>query len=368
MANDTFYFSHDYSARNDEKIKRLIKSHGMAGYGLFWAIIEDLYHNNNSLGLDYPFLAYEYRVSEDVIKSIINDFSLFTNDDKTFGSTSISKRIDLRKEKSKTASDNAFKRWGTDIKRTQAKEHIFYLLKMYNDTECFLKCGVTSESISRRYSGKTPYKYDVIICCETNCENALEYERKFCETFANYLPKLKFAGYLECLEVNEIDKIYDFAMQDVQLRNAIKERKGKENKVKDIKIKDIKLENIYIPENEFSVNEKFDNLFYSQITKIWFDFYLDNFSLKPSFGAMEGKKLKSIANKIKNISIQMNLDLNQDLMEKSFLKFLNLAFSDNWLKSNFQLSILDSKFDSIIQKENYGKSATTKIVKSSFGD
>ena len=83
---------------------------------------------------------------------------------------------------------------------------------------------------------------------------------------------------------------------------------------------------------------------------------------------MEGKKLKSIANKIKNISIQMNLDLNQDLMEKSFLKFLNLAFSDNWLKSNFQLSILDSKFDSIIQKENYGKSATTKIVKSSFGD
>jgi hypothetical protein len=277
MANDTFYFSHDYSARNDEKIKRLIRKYKYLGYGIYWAIIEDLYNNANALRMDYDGIAFDLHSDEKTIKSIVEDFDLFVFDGEFFGSLSVQKRLNKRQEKSNKASENANKRWN--------------------------KIEINANAL------------------QTHCDG-----------------------------------------------NAIKERKGKENKVKDIKIKDIKLENIYIPENKFSVNEKFDNLFYSQITKIWFDFYLDNFSLKPSFGAMEGKKLKSIANKIKNISIQMNLDLNQDLMGKSFLKFLNLAFSDNWLKSNFQLSILDSKFDSIIQKENYGKSATTKIVKSSFGD
>ena len=41
MPKDTFYFSHDYNARNDEKIKRLIRKHGMQGYGVFWSIVED---------------------------------------------------------------------------------------------------------------------------------------------------------------------------------------------------------------------------------------------------------------------------------------------------------------------------------------
>ena len=38
---NTFYFSHDYNARNDIKIKKLIAKHGYLGYGIFWAIIED---------------------------------------------------------------------------------------------------------------------------------------------------------------------------------------------------------------------------------------------------------------------------------------------------------------------------------------
>ena len=44
MAKETFYFSHDYNARNDIKIKKLILKHGFCGYGIFWAIIEDLYN------------------------------------------------------------------------------------------------------------------------------------------------------------------------------------------------------------------------------------------------------------------------------------------------------------------------------------
>ena len=42
---DTFYFPHDYNSRTDEKIKLLIRKHGIEGYGIFWAIVEDLYNN-----------------------------------------------------------------------------------------------------------------------------------------------------------------------------------------------------------------------------------------------------------------------------------------------------------------------------------
>ena len=61
MSKETFYFSHDYNARNDIKIKRLIVAHGYEGYGIFWALIEDLYQNANALPLDFDCIAYDLR-------------------------------------------------------------------------------------------------------------------------------------------------------------------------------------------------------------------------------------------------------------------------------------------------------------------
>ena len=71
---ETFYFSHDYNARNDIKIKKLIAKHNYLGYGLFWAIIEDLYNNANALPLDYDCIAFDLRADVETVKSIINDF------------------------------------------------------------------------------------------------------------------------------------------------------------------------------------------------------------------------------------------------------------------------------------------------------
>jgi hypothetical protein len=112
---DTFYFSHDYNARTDEKIKKLIKKHGMAGYGIFWSIVEDLYNNANALRTDYDDIAYDLRSEDEVIKSIINDFDLFRIEDNFFGSVSIERRLDERSEKSEKARQKAFKRWRKDV-------------------------------------------------------------------------------------------------------------------------------------------------------------------------------------------------------------------------------------------------------------
>jgi flagellar biosynthesis GTPase FlhF len=108
----TFYFSHDYNARTDDKIKKLIRKHGFAGYGIYWSIIEDLYNNANTLETDYNGIAYDMRENEETIKSVINDFGLFAIEDGFFGSLSVQSRLDVRDEKSKKAIDSANKRWG----------------------------------------------------------------------------------------------------------------------------------------------------------------------------------------------------------------------------------------------------------------
>jgi len=111
---DTFYFSHDYNARTDSKIKRLIARHGMAGYGIYWAIVEDLYQNANALPTDYESIAFDVRSDAATVKSIVNDFELFAVDGKVFGSMSVQRRLDEREEKSQKARDSARKRWQTD--------------------------------------------------------------------------------------------------------------------------------------------------------------------------------------------------------------------------------------------------------------
>ena len=159
MPKDTFYFSHDYNARNDEKIKRLIRKHGMQGYGVFWSIVEDLYNNANALRTDYDGIAYDYRIDINIVKSVIEDFGLFVFDGNTFGSLSVQKRLDERDSKSVKARESATKRWsnanamqsqcegnaikerkGKEIKEKKVKESKALTLfseSIYNDIKIF---------------------------------------------------------------------------------------------------------------------------------------------------------------------------------------------------------------------------------------
>jgi len=111
MAKNTFYFSHDYNARNDIKIKKLLSKHGFIGYGIFWAIIEELYNNANALPTDYDTIAFDLRVDKSLLISVIKDFDLFVFNEDTFGSLSVQSRIEAMNEKSKKARDSASYRW-----------------------------------------------------------------------------------------------------------------------------------------------------------------------------------------------------------------------------------------------------------------
>ena len=249
MVKNTFYFSHDYNARSDTKIKALLSKHGMAAYGLYWSIVEDLYQNENSIPMDYEMLSYDLRSDANLIKSIIEDFGLFDTDSGNISSISIERRMADRNKKSNQAKENAQHRWGKTEEREAAENCIFYVIRIYTDGEEFLKCGITTESVSRRYSGKlSGYSYDLIFKREMSVLSALELENFIQSKCENYTPKVKFGGYLECYNMYDIDTIKDIALQRESkgnaknnFSNAIKERKGKENKGKETKEKERKV-------------------------------------------------------------------------------------------------------------------------------
>jgi hypothetical protein len=112
MANNRFYFSHDYNARNDIKLAELNADLGMEGVGIYWCLIEILYENDGYLSMtDIPRIAKGLRINATALQSVI-DTSLFEHNEEQFWSNSVLKRLEERNEKSKKASESALNRWG----------------------------------------------------------------------------------------------------------------------------------------------------------------------------------------------------------------------------------------------------------------
>ena len=106
-----YYFSHDYNARGDRKLGNLIMKHGMEGIGVFWCLVEMLYEEGGHLPLEYDRLTFELRTDNKIIKSVINEFDLFVNDESKFWSESVLERLSKRYEKSEKARESVEKRW-----------------------------------------------------------------------------------------------------------------------------------------------------------------------------------------------------------------------------------------------------------------
>jgi hypothetical protein len=156
MSKDTFYFSHDYNTRTDSKIKRLLVVHGYTGYGIFWAIIEDLYNNANALPTDYESIAYDLRTDKATIESIVNDFQLFVVADGNFMSLSIERRLGKRNEKSAKARESALSRWGNVGKEANALKNDANALRPECDSNAIKESKVKENKVNGVNTGGEP--------------------------------------------------------------------------------------------------------------------------------------------------------------------------------------------------------------------
>jgi len=105
---ETYYFSHDYNAREDAKILNMMADMGWEGYGLYWMVIEKLAEANGKLLLDdIKGIAFCARIDLNKLTSLIHNFSLFEKDDEHFWSKRLSDHLQHRQKVS-----NIRAKWG----------------------------------------------------------------------------------------------------------------------------------------------------------------------------------------------------------------------------------------------------------------
>lgn len=113
----TYYFQHDYNARNDPKLQAVMIKYGLAGIGAFWCIVEMLYEQDGTLPItSIPSIAYTLHADEEMLKNIVCKMDLFECNKKFFWSRSVRKRLGIINEISDIRRKAAEKRWKSSKK------------------------------------------------------------------------------------------------------------------------------------------------------------------------------------------------------------------------------------------------------------
>lgn len=148
MAKEAFYFSHDYNARNDEKILTLRSEFGAEGYGVYWMLIESMAENSDC-AVDIRLIAglsVSYGIAKDKLAKIIDfclSIKLLETEDGKLYSKRLNDHKDFRKGRSEAGKIGAEKKWITvREKKQQFKE----MAAFFNNT-C-VRCEGASELIN----------------------------------------------------------------------------------------------------------------------------------------------------------------------------------------------------------------------------
>lgn len=116
---ETYYFSHDYNARNDPKILAMRSKYGAEGYGWYWMIIEILreqpeykLENNKYLCITLAMqLQCDNNALHEYVENCIKEFNLLQTDGTYIWSNSLLRRMSKRSDKSEKAKKAANARW-----------------------------------------------------------------------------------------------------------------------------------------------------------------------------------------------------------------------------------------------------------------
>ena len=116
------YFNHDSNARNDLKLTHLRRVGGFEYYGIYFAVLELLFSEENKLCVeDYDTLAFGLQCETEKLRAVIEDFDLFIIEENCFYSKRLINHIEQINNKSIKAKENASKRWSNaNAMRTQS--------------------------------------------------------------------------------------------------------------------------------------------------------------------------------------------------------------------------------------------------------
>ena len=165
------YFNHDSNSRNDIRIIKLRAKLSYEGYGIFWALLELLFNEENKLCIsDYETLAFGLQCDPKILKQVIEDFELFVIEDNCFYSKRLHRHIEDINNKSTKAKESINKRWNnTNVLRTK-----------YDSNTSRVEVKV-NKSISKR-----------IECFRNNVNSLKDFSDKDKNDFIEYWSELTF--------------------------------------------------------------------------------------------------------------------------------------------------------------------------------
>ena len=109
------YFNHDSNARNDIKLIHLRSVGGFEFYGLYFALLELLFGEENKIcKSQYNILAFGLQCETEKLRSVIEDFDLFVIEDNCFYSKRLNNQIKQINNKSIKAKESINKRWNKE--------------------------------------------------------------------------------------------------------------------------------------------------------------------------------------------------------------------------------------------------------------
>lgn len=83
------------------------------------------------------------------------------------------------------------------------------MIKIFNKNESFLKIGITKNTIQQRFERLKYYKIEKIFEKSLPLNEAFIIEQNILKLFKpnKYIPKHKFSGYTECLNLDILETI-----------------------------------------------------------------------------------------------------------------------------------------------------------------
>src|ERR1700749_486203 len=117
MANQSYFFDHDYSARNDDKILEMRSVYKAEGYGVYWMIVETMAENEDG-GVNTSLiggLSLGYGVAKDWLLEFIKyciEIKLFNENQGYIYSNRMLKHKERMQSYSDFGKIGADKRWG----------------------------------------------------------------------------------------------------------------------------------------------------------------------------------------------------------------------------------------------------------------
>lgn len=152
---------------NDERLLSLRMRHKAAGYGVYFMLLDVLQAQSGYMcQRDYNVIAYELHEDAGLVKSVVEDFGLFsfTDDGKCWYSEPLLRRMEKIGQVSKARKEAAQKRWGNRDKKVQEE----YLEQLKTSEvwiiDMTIKHKCTREEILSRLD-------EFAVECRCNCNN-----------------------------------------------------------------------------------------------------------------------------------------------------------------------------------------------------